>query len=63
MGFVVRTTEVSIHSLHQFSCRQQTGGFDYGPFPMDPMRLQGIEPRAFDGQGARHKVAGLGGHV
>src|SRR5262245_9984861 len=54
-GFVVRTMEVSIHSLHQFSCRQQTRGLDHGSFSMDPMRLQGVEPRTFDGQGARHE--------
>jgi hypothetical protein len=53
--FVVRTTKVSIHPLHQLSCCQQTRGFDHGPFAMDPMRFQRIAPRTFDGQGARHK--------
>jgi hypothetical protein len=47
----MRTAEVSIHALHQFGRRQQAGGFDHGPFAMDPMRLQGVAPRAFDGQG------------
>src|SRR5262245_44439651 len=47
--FVGRTTEVSIHTLHQFCCRQQTGGLDHSPFPLAPMRLQGIEPGAFAG--------------
>src|SRR5262249_55600203 len=55
-GFVVRTTEVSIHTFHQFCCRQQTAGLDHGPFPMDPMCLQGVEPRTFDGQETRHNA-------
>jgi hypothetical protein len=50
-GFLRRTAEVSIDALHQFGRCQQASGFDHGPFAMDPMRLQGIEPRAFDGQG------------
>ena len=50
-GFLMRTAEVGIHALHQFGRRQQAGGFDHGSFAMDPMRLQGVEPRAFDGQG------------
>jgi hypothetical protein len=55
-GFVVRTMEVSLHSLHHFSCRQQTRGFDHGSFPMDPMRLQGVEPRTFDRQETRRQM-------
>ena len=58
-GFVGRTSEVSIHSLHQFSGCQQTGGVDHGSFPMDPMRLQGVEPRTFDRQETRQKADAL----
>src|SRR5262245_12294536 len=58
-GFVGRTSEVSIHSLHQFSGCQQTGGVDRGSFPMDPMRLQGVEPRTFDRQETRQKADAL----
>jgi hypothetical protein len=54
-GFVVQTAEVSIDSLHQFSGRQQPGRFDHGPFPIAPMRFQGIGPGAFDGQETRLK--------
>jgi len=45
---------MSIHSLHQFCSRQQARGFYHCPFPMDPMRFQGVEPRAFAGQGTPH---------
>jgi len=58
-GFLVRTAEVSSHPLHQFGSRQQPGGFDHGSFPMDPMRLQGIEPGAFDRQGTTHNPDAL----
>jgi hypothetical protein len=57
--FLRRTAEVSIHALHQFGRRQQAGGFDHGPFSMDPMRLQRMEPRAFDGQGTMNNPAAL----
>src|SRR5262249_2375648 len=58
-GFLVRTAEVSIHSLSQFRGRQQPGGFDHRSFPMDPMRFQGVEPRAFEGQGTTHNPDAL----
>src|ERR1043165_5465155 len=51
----VRTTEVRIHPLPQLSGCPQPGGCDHGPFAMDPLRLHGVEPWTFDGQGARHK--------
>jgi hypothetical protein len=58
-GFLVRTAEVSIHPLHQFGSRQQPGGFDHCPLPMDPMRFQRVEPRAFAGQGTPHNPDAL----
>ena len=58
-GFLVRTAEVSIHPLHQFCSRQQVGGFYHCPFPMDLVRLQGVEPRAFAGQGTTHNPDAL----
>ena len=53
-GLLIGTTEVSIDPLHQFCRRPQTGGFDHRSCPMAPMRFQGVEPRAFAGQGTPH---------
>ena len=58
-GFLVWTAEVSRHSLSQFRGRQQPGGFDHRSFPMDPLRFQGVEPRAFDGQRTTHNPDAL----
>jgi hypothetical protein len=60
-GFLVRTAEVSRHSLSQFRGCQQPGGFDHRAFPMDPMRFQRIEPGTFDGQGTPHNPDALAG--
>jgi hypothetical protein len=52
--FFVRTATVSIHPLQQFGSRQQPGGFDHRSLPMDPLRLQRVEPGAVAGQGTSH---------
>ncbi len=45
---------MSIHPLHELCSRPQAGGFDHRAFPMDPLRFEGVEPRAFAGQGTPH---------
>ena len=58
-GLLRGTTAVSSHPLHQFDRRQQTGGCDHRAFPLDPLRFQGVEPRAFAGEGTTHKPAAV----
>lgn len=53
MGFM-DTTIGCTDPLREFIRREQTCWLDHAPFAMDPMRLDGIEPRTFHRQQTRH---------
>ena len=55
---LVNTVEAGTHALGQLVSRQHAGGFDNGALAMQPLGLDGIEPRALAGQ-----VAGQDTHA
>src|SRR5215467_1864021 len=52
--WLMGTTIIGTHALGQRVCGQQSVRLDYGPFAMDPFRLDRIQPGALRGQQAQH---------
>jgi hypothetical protein len=52
MGFL-RTFIVGTHPLGDLLRGQDAGWFDHGAFAVDPLRLDGVQPRAFTRQPTR----------